>query len=300
MEVPSYSSERIHSSLLAHVLSFLDLDSLASCALCCREWSSTIHKDDTAWRLMAHHIWPPEVVRVTSSSENTRSGSGASEEEGPYSSYRELVLDRNARFTVPCMPFDDVQLRHASRSLASPRGRHTYCDLLELVWNKPDGEVRLVFNVQGESGKVRMPVTTFFFKRILDDLGNKYDDINVSPPCTTEFVGDKGSYCGTVVWKAEEIFEANQALEARCQASHLIAKVPAERVSEVRLSLCFGLPCRGPVAVVGAMMDQAYTCRELDLVLSARSQQDLDAAFKTRFHDGISFRPRFSASRPLD
>lgn len=62
------------------------------------------------------------------------------------------------------------------------------------------------------------------------------------------------------MWKAEDIFEANTALADRCENSHLIAKVPAERVSGIRLSLCFGLPCQGPVAVVGAMMDQDRTC----------------------------------------
>lgn len=56
-----------------------------------------------------------------------------------------------------------------------------------------------------------MPVTTFLFRRILDDYGNKYDDINVSPPCATEYTGAKGHY--------------RWGLMATTSPSHLPAKV---------------------------------------------------------------------------
>jgi hypothetical protein len=95
---------------------------------------------------------------------------------------------------------------------------------------------------------------------------------------------------GVIAWKAEDIFAANASLDERCEQSQLIAKVPSERVSGVRLSLCFGLPCQGPVAVVGTMMDQKDPSRPLDVITGARDRETLDKVFLSRFNDGIVYR----------
>lgn len=289
--------DTMHGSLLASVLSFADLDTLSSCALCCQDWYSAIHKDDALWKMMAEVIWPAELLRVerANASMDVMQVDGEDEEDGygtaatPYVSYKQLVLDRNARFAMPCIPLD-VKLMHARRAIASPRSRQYWCALQELIWDRKNDEVCLTFEVEGDAGKVRMPVTTFLFRRILDESGNKYDDINVAPPSRTDYLGEQGKYRGVIAWKAEDIFAANASLDERCEQSQLIAKVPSERVSGVRLSLCFGLPCQGPVAVVGTMMDQKDPSRPLDVITGARDRETLDKVFLSRFNDGIVYR----------
>eukprot|EP00873_Tetraselmis_striata_P045079 jgi/Tetstr1/465343/TSEL_010029.t1 len=294
--------DAMHGPLLAATLAFLDLDALASAALCCRDWYRAIHRDDTMWKMLAEVTWPPELLHVAppglDSSIDAMSIDEAQaddmeemdgEEDKPYASYRQLVLDRNARFAVPCIPLD-VKLAHARRSMASPRRRQYWCHLQQLIWDRRAGELRMAFEVEGDAGKVRMPVTTFLFRRILDESGNKYDDINVAPLSRTDYVGESGKYRGVIAWKAEDIFAANASLNERCEHSQLIAKVPSERVSGVRLSLCFGLPCQGPVAVVGTMMDQGDPSRPLDIVTGAQDVKTLDAVFLSRFDDAISYR----------
>mmetsp|Transcript_14541 Transcript_14541/g.34527 ORF Transcript_14541/g.34527 Transcript_14541/m.34527 type:complete len:302 (-) Transcript_14541:445-1350(-) len=294
MNTPEGVFEGLHGYLLANVLSFVDVETLRSCAMCCREWFWVVHRDDSVWRLLTHRIWEARLLHVRL---RDRSGTfrplledlDEGEYVSPYDSFKALAMDRNRRFSVPCMQIK-LQLQHARRSMANALQRAYICNVKEIVWNRPSDEICLLFEVQGDPGKVRMPVTSFLFRRILDEGGNKYDDINVSPRSRTEYTGGDGLYRGYVAWRAEDIFEANQELVSRCESSHLIAKVPAERVSGVRLSLCFGLPSQGPVAVVGTMMDQTTPCRELDLITSATAREQLELAFRGRLHDGISYR----------
>jgi hypothetical protein len=87
-----------------------------------------ICQDDTVWRLLAHNVWAPELLLVEPQSvdmakaENSSTlvvggegGEGPTERNDtagtppqPYNSFRELVLDRNARFAGASLSTIDV------------------------------------------------------------------------------------------------------------------------------------------------------------------------------------------------
>jgi hypothetical protein len=95
-----------------------------------------ICQDDTVWRLLARNVWAPELLHVepqsvdTAKDENSSTPLVGGEElterndatgtpPQPYESFRELVLDRNARFAgASVFPFHH---RRAIESSATPR-----------------------------------------------------------------------------------------------------------------------------------------------------------------------------------
>lgn len=81
---------------------------------------SAVHQDDTLWRLVAHHVWPKELLRVGSPGQREPAGDqGRHDLEEAYVTFRELVLDRNSRFSgwrrsspVSCSSSSPVSASH--------------------------------------------------------------------------------------------------------------------------------------------------------------------------------------------